>query len=210
MLRTIAVMAIWVVGCAKTGAPGPRGDRGVPGQAGTTGSAGEVGAAGPQGVPGQTGATGPVGVQGMAGPTGPRFVLRTASGELLGPVVSYTHSHPFPIATVYVESVGQIMQIQQGTGETWLVTEIYYASIDCSGQGYAGSNSTVGQAHSTGPRLWTLTSGAGISLLYSSRVDSNTGVCSAGPASTANPVYPAQEVFDARYPYAAPLAIAYE
>jgi hypothetical protein len=136
-------------------------------------------------------------------------MVRTARGELLGPLASGVTkgAAPFPgQLTVWVESLGKlaILDYQTGTGLSSAV--IAYASGDCSGPALGAGEMSLQVLAASGPRLFVLTSVTPVAA--STRSALKDGACI--PLVDTGPYYPAQELSDPRYPYAGPLQVTRE
>lgn len=163
------------------------------------------GTAGPSGPPGPPG---PKGDTGLQGPPGRSLVVKTAGGSVIGPILDYTSTVPdLGYVKVYVEALGVFAQLDVPTGTTGGCYFVY-ESTDCSGTPYTASATTV-MVCARGSALYKLASASRVDL--SSRSSSSVdGVCVPEQSPQTSSGYPVAQVFDPRYPYAAPLQIAYE
>jgi hypothetical protein len=162
------------------------------------------GAAGPGGSQGEAGLTGP------ACPTQKRLLVRTAAGELIGPLVDTVDGGRMVLRlTVYVESLGRIIQYLDPASGRSEVVDVHFSTWDCSGTPRSLEN-RGGVLIAAGSRLFASTAPGKEDFTKRSFLDID-GKCHRYPQPNSSlPGARLQEVFDARYPYAAPLVIAYE
>lgn len=171
-------------------------------------------ALGASGAPGgTTGSPGPQGPPGSVGPGWPapkRLVVKTATGEVIGPVIDTdSGGRPTLRLTVYVESLGRLVKLlDPATGRSELL-DVHFVAWDCSSTPMS-LHDRGGVVTAAGSRLFANVRPGAVTFTKNAYLRSD-GQCSRhpSPASTL-PGVPLQEVFDARYPYAAPLQIVYE
>ena len=193
---------------------------GAVGPVGPTGPTGPAGG-GSGGTVGPTGPTGPTGPQGPPGAAAPRFVVKTATGEVIGPLMSVSVQ---PSTTGYVgplqvwnAAIGKPMSLQVPTGAISPIGSvnsgyyIYFKSTDCTGTAYAFGSRPVG---------WVVDSPVGFlastltTALYadmkSTFVPGVASPCSTTMAPLTGSVYEMTPITVPNLPYALPLEIAYE
>lgn len=125
-----------------TGADGPAGPTGATGPAGPTGATGPAGPTGADGPAGPTGATGPAGATGATGATGPAGPLPLdvvgAGSVVMGSVVSTNGTTAQTLVTVSTLNI--LLNFSSSTATGAPAANVFYESVDCSGQGYIGND----------------------------------------------------------------------
>lgn len=234
-LVVVLVAGAMLAGCSSkgeagpVGPSGPRGDQGLQGSPGQPGEpvlsaqlsvgslhcpnggsqfssvsgttfacSGADGQIGPPGVPGPSGPPGPV------GPSATRVVLKTANGEVIGPVVGFSRDTRSMTVDAFVERLGMLARLFTGSGRLE-ACPVYFTSSDCSGPAFV----IAGGFCEGGGRTYFSTTGMSAPVTYFSSWGP-AGTCVLNPTGSETSAVPAQELTDPRYPYAAPLQIAFE
>ncbi len=175
----------------------------------TPGPQGPSGSEGPRGPQGEPGGTGPQGERGPAGAAPAQIVVKTARGETLGPMAGglTKGAPPYPgQVAVYVAALDRLAILDWRTGVVLANAVIVYESPACTGPAYGDGEMSEQVLSVNGPRLFALSGASPASIAVHSALKDGNCI----PLTTSGSYYPAQEIQDARYPYAAPLRISRE
>jgi len=191
----IALAALGVAATAGAGEPAPVEKKGK--------AAGDPPAApAARGAEGARAASGATALPAGAAVPVPRVVVRTATGELLGPLLSVEGSS----ALTFVLALGRPMSIGiDGTNPGTL----YYESGNCTGVPLLEAQDDYYKVVSIGSELWARAPGMPIQSLCANSMRANSTNCNP-PTHRCNAFVAAEPLRDPRHPYAMPLRIAAE
>jgi hypothetical protein len=160
------------------------------------------------GDPGPVGPAGDTGPTGTPAPSARQLLVKTATGEVIGPIAGGVVKGSPHVSQVagYVLGVGRLALLDVQTGVISANAIVVYQSADCSGPPFASGEASVELLSVNGSRLFVLTGSTPVTVNTQSTL--KDGGCIT--LVTTSAFYPAQELVDPRYPYAGPLQLSYE